>query len=41
VKLPEQVFWDCRKALEQADGDYEKAVDYLREKGLAKAAKRF
>jgi elongation factor Ts len=31
---------DCRKALEQADGDYEKAVDYLREKGLAKAAKR-
>jgi elongation factor Ts len=31
---------DCRKALEQANGDYEKAVDYLREKGLAKAAKR-
>jgi elongation factor Ts len=31
---------DCRKALEQAGGDYEKAVDYLREKGLAKAAKR-
>ena len=31
---------DCRKALEQADGDYEKAVDYLREKGLALAAKR-
>ena len=31
---------DCRKALEQADGDYEKAVDILREKGLAKAAKR-
>lgn len=31
---------DCRKALEQADGDYEKAVTYLREKGLALAAKR-
>lgn len=31
---------DCRKALEAADGDFQKAVDYLREKGLAKAAKR-
>ncbi len=31
---------DCRKALEAADGDYDKAVDYLREKGLATAAKR-
>lgn len=31
---------DCRKALEQSGGDYEKAVDYLREKGLAQAAKR-
>ena len=31
---------DCRKALEQADGDYKKAVDFLREKGLATAAKR-
>jgi elongation factor Ts len=31
---------DCRNALEQADGDYDKAVDLLREKGLAKAAKR-
>lgn len=31
---------DCRKALEQANGDYEKAVDHLREKGLAQAAKR-
>jgi elongation factor Ts len=31
---------DCRKALEQADGDYKAAVDILREKGLAKAAKR-
>ena len=31
---------DCRKALEQAGGDFDKAVDYLREKGLATAAKR-
>lgn len=31
---------DCRKALEQADGDFDKAVNFLREKGLAKAAKR-
>jgi elongation factor Ts len=31
---------DCRKALEKADGDFDKAVDYLREKGLATAAKR-
>jgi len=31
---------DCRKALEQAKGDFSLAVDYLREKGLATAAKR-
>ena len=31
---------DCRKALEQANGDFAKAVEILREKGLAKAAKR-
>ena len=31
---------DCRKALVEADGDYKKAVDYLREKGVATAAKR-
>jgi elongation factor Ts len=31
---------DCRKALEAADGDFQKAVDHLREKGLATAAKR-
>ena len=31
---------DCRKALEQAGGDFDKALDYLREKGLATAAKR-
>jgi elongation factor Ts len=31
---------DCRKALEAADGDFQKAMDFLREKGLATAAKR-
>ncbi|OGO69880.1 MAG: translation elongation factor Ts [Chloroflexi bacterium RBG_19FT_COMBO_56_12] len=31
---------DCRKALEKADGDFNKAVELLREKGLAKAAER-
>lgn len=31
---------DCKKALQATNGDYEKAVVYLREKGLAKAAKR-
>ena len=31
---------DCRKALEQHDGDMDKALDFLREKGLAMAAKR-
>jgi len=31
---------DCRKALESADGDFQKAVDFLREKGIATAAKR-
>ena len=31
---------DCRKALDSADGDFDKALDFLREKGLAKAAKR-
>lgn len=31
---------DCRKALEKAGGDFNKAVDVLREKGLATAAKR-
>jgi elongation factor Ts len=31
---------DCREALNQADGDFQKAVDFLREKGLAKATKR-
>lgn len=31
---------DCRKALEEASGDLEKAMEVLRERGLAKAAKR-
>ncbi len=31
---------DCRKALEEHDGDFEAAVAALREKGLAEAAKR-
>jgi len=31
---------DCRAALRDADGDFDKASDILREKGLAKAAKR-
>lgn len=31
---------DCREALTNAKGDFDKAVDILREKGLAKAAKR-
>ena len=31
---------DCKKALQECDGNLEKAVDYLREKGLADAAKK-
>ncbi|MBI5974898.1 translation elongation factor Ts [Staphylococcus canis] len=31
---------DCKKALEATDGDIDKAIDYLREKGIAKAAKK-
>lgn len=31
---------DCKKALSACDGDKEKAVDFLREKGLASAAKK-
>ncbi|WP_412520379.1 translation elongation factor Ts [Staphylococcus simulans] len=31
---------DCKKALVETDGDIEKAIDYLREKGIAKAAKK-
>ena len=31
---------DCKKALTECDGDMDKAVEWLREKGLAKAAKK-
>ncbi len=31
---------DCKKALVECCGDIDKAVDFLREKGLAKAAKK-
>ena len=31
---------DCKKALVETNGDMEKAIDYLREKGLAAAAKK-
>ncbi len=31
---------DCKKALVEKDGDVEKAIEYLREKGLAAAAKK-
>jgi len=31
---------DCKKALQEVDGDMEKAIDFLREKGIAKAAKK-
>jgi elongation factor Ts len=33
-------FMDCKRALEETDGDIEKAVNALREKGLAAAAKK-
>ena len=29
---------DCKKALTEYDGDFDKAAEYLRKKGLAKAA---
>jgi len=31
---------DCKKALEENQGDFEKAIDWLRAKGLSKAAKK-
>ncbi len=31
---------DCKKALEETNGDFDKAVTYLREKGMAAAAKK-
>lgn len=33
-------FMDCKKALEQTDGNIDKAITILREKGIAKAAKK-
>ncbi len=33
-------FMDCKAALQETSGDIEKAVDWLRKKGIAKAAKR-
>jgi elongation factor Ts len=31
---------DCKKALTEMEGDFEKAIEYLRKKGMAAAAKR-
>ena len=31
---------DCKKALEASEGNMDKAIDWLREKGIAKAAKK-
>jgi len=31
---------DCKKALSETNGDMDKAIDYLREKGISKAAKK-
>jgi len=31
---------DCKRALEENDGDFEKAAEYLKQKGLAAAAKK-
>ena len=31
---------DCRRALEDASGDFDKALEFLRQKGVEKAAKR-
>ena len=31
---------DCKKALTECDGDKDKAINYLREKGIAKSAKK-
>lgn len=42
-KLREQTnagMMDCKKALTESDGDFQGAVEYLREKGLAAAAKK-
>jgi elongation factor Ts len=39
-KMSGQGMMDCKKALEESDGDVEKAIDILRKKGLATLAKR-
>jgi len=39
-KMSSQGMMDCKHALEEADGDIEKAMDILRKKGLATLAKR-
>ncbi|MFC1781076.1 translation elongation factor Ts [Planctomycetota bacterium] len=39
-KMSGQGMMDCKKALQEADGDVEKALDILRKKGLATLAKR-
>ena len=31
---------DCKKALVEADGDFDKAIEFLRKKGIAKASKK-
>ena len=31
---------DCKKALQESNGDMDKAIDWLREKGISKAAKK-
>ena len=31
---------DCKKVLTETDGDFEKAIELLRERGIAKAAKK-
>ena len=43
MKLREQTgagMMDCKRALVDADGDFERAAELLRERGIAKAAKR-
>ena len=39
-KMSGQGMMDCKKALQETDGDVEKAMDLLRKKGLATLAKR-
>jgi len=39
-KMSGQGMMDCKKALEEADGDMDKAMEILRKKGLATLAKR-